>query len=224
MNNPPRKGQGKGILFLRALLTDAPPTCVTWPMCRDLNGYGRIGHEGKAQWAHNLMCRLAHGEPPSSKHEATHSCGNGKEGCVNPRHLSWGTKSRNQLDRRFHGTKALSNYRSVNRKLMPEDVAAIWAMKGQKTQREIAAQFNIADATVRDIYAGRIHNPNYTDKDWLPPEVEKLRDAIASGLTKGETAALLGRTVGSVHGKMHKLGIQLIADCRKLRYRRADAG
>lgn len=208
MTNSPRKGRGRGIQFLRALLIDAPPTCVPWPLFRDVNGYGRVGLEGKAQWAHAVMCRLAHGDPPTPKHEATHSCGNGKEGCVNPRHLSWGTRSRNQLDRRFHGTKALSGYRSIRRKLMPEDVAAIRSMRGQRTQREIAAQFGIADATVRDIFAGRIHNPKGPDRDWLPPEVDRLREAITRQMTMAEAAVFLGRSKGSVHGKLHKLGLR----------------
>lgn len=152
-NNQP--GQGKGIAFLRALLDSAPPTCVTWPMSRDpSNGYGRLGVNGKNYWAHRLMCELAKGPAPSAGHEATHSCGNGKLGCVNPRHLDWGTRSRNQLDRRFHGTKARGG-RGVRRKLTPEKVAEIRALKGLKTQREIAAKFGVSDATIRDIYSGK---------------------------------------------------------------------
>lgn len=75
--SPSFTGHGTGIKFLRALLDNAPPHCVTWPLFRDTNGYGRIGFNGNMEWAHRRMCFLAHGDPPSSAHEAAHSCGNG---------------------------------------------------------------------------------------------------------------------------------------------------
>lgn len=53
------------------------------------------------------MCQKAHGDPPSPKHDAAHSCGRGHEGCVNPNHLSWKTKKQNQADRITHGTSHL---------------------------------------------------------------------------------------------------------------------
>ena len=149
-----KKGQGNGIKFLRALLTDAPADCVIWPQFRDPNGYGRLGHDGKGYWAHLLMCELAHGKPPTPEHEAAHSCGRGHDACVNPRHLSWATKTRNQLDRRAHGTAASAGWR-WHPKLNPEKVLEIRALRGKKTQREIAAMFGVTDATVRDVQSGR---------------------------------------------------------------------
>lgn len=152
----PRRGSGNGIKFLRALLTDAPADCVIWPQFRDENGYGRLVHEQKQYWAHRLMCEMAHGAPPSPDHEAAHSCGRGHEGCVNPRHLSWATKTRNQLDRRSHGTKSPCGWR-WRPKLTPEQVLQIRALKGTttQTQREIAGMFGVTDATVRDVWSGK---------------------------------------------------------------------
>jgi len=152
--SPSFTGQGGGIKFLRGLLENAPPHCVTWPLFRDANGYGKIGYCGKQHWAHRLMCTRANGEPPSPHHEAAHSCGNGDQGCVNPRHLSWQTKTRNQLDRRQHGTKN-NPYWGKDGKLSREEVIQIRALKGATTQAKIAQMFSITDATVRDIFRRR---------------------------------------------------------------------
>lgn len=171
------KGNGGGARFLRALLADAPPTCVTWPLFRDVNGYGRVGYNGKLTWAHTLMCEMVHGPRPSPDHEATHSCGNGKEGCVNPRHLLWGTRSRNQKDRRFHGTKAEGQWkRPSRRKLTQADVEEIRRLRGQKTQRAIAARFGVTDATIRDIYSGKSWSSGPVKwKELAPAEVAEVR-------------------------------------------------
>lgn len=175
-----KRGEGRGIKFLMALLADAPPACVTWPMFRDPNGYGRVGYNGKQRWAHRVMCELANGPAPSEDHEATHSCGNGAKGCVNPRHLSWGTRSRNQLDRRFHGTKSHGRWRGARTKLTQSDVDYIRSQKGLVTQRELAEKFSVTDATIRDIYSGKSWNPaskrSLTVADIL--EIRKLAEYL----------------------------------------------
>lgn len=149
-----RKGRGAAIQFLKALAADSPANCVIWPFFKDRNGYGRLGYQGKGYWAHRLVCELAHGQAPSADHEAAHSCGHGKDGCVNPRHLAWATRTRNQLDRRIHGTKAHSGYR-WHPKLTPVDVIQIRKYKGPMTQAELASTFGVSDATIRDVRSGK---------------------------------------------------------------------
>ena len=100
----PNKGKGKTFAWLIARVDYQGDDCLPWPFCRDGRvGRGRMGHEGKRPWAHRLMCELAHGPPPTPKHQAAHECGKGHYGCVNPRHLAWKTNSENQLDRRKNG-------------------------------------------------------------------------------------------------------------------------
>lgn len=180
--SPPTKGQGRGIALIRALIADAPPTCVTWPLFRDENGYGRLGYLGKQWWAHTLVCTLVNGDRPTPDHEATHSCGNGKEGCYNPRHLTWGTRTRNQLDRKFHGTKAKGYKGSHRQKLTQADVDFIRSQKGLMTQRALAEKFGVTDATIRDIYSGKSWNPAarrmLTVADVL--EIRKLAEYISN--------------------------------------------
>jgi hypothetical protein len=101
----PSKGKGRSYSFLVGHKDYRSHCCLIWPYNRDDKGYGTLGYGGKIYKAHRLMCTMAHGEPPAG-HQASHSCGRGHEGCVNPRHLSWQTNSRNQLDRyRLHGRR-----------------------------------------------------------------------------------------------------------------------
>lgn len=190
-----KRGQGQGIKFINALLDSAPPTCVVWPMNRDPNGYGRVGYNGKLYWTHALVCELANGPRPSKDHEATHSCGNGKGGCVNPRHLKWGTRSRNQLDRRFHGTKS-RGHRGASRKLTPENVAEIRALKGLETQRAIAAKFGVSDATIRDIYSGKSWKK--PDRVFTVAEVLEIRK-LAEYITQVEIATMFRANHSAIH-------------------------
>lgn len=139
------KGKGVGAAWLNAYVGWCDPVeCLFWPFARNpIKGYGTLGHMGKQHYAHRFMCELVHGPAPSKKHQASHSCGKGHWGCVNPLHLSWATNSQNQLDRKRHGTQPAR----LNR-LSPETVAQIRALKGIKTQYAIAQQFGIKVGTV----------------------------------------------------------------------------
>lgn len=92
---------GEPLAYLLALIGHVGDECVPWPFARSKAGYGNLG--GKTS-AHRKMCMLAHGDPPSTAHDAAHSCGKGHLGCVNPNHVRWATKRENQLDRNRHGT------------------------------------------------------------------------------------------------------------------------
>ena len=64
--------------------------CLIWPFTR-MSGYaGHITIDGHQQYACRVMCGLAHGPAPTPRHETAHSCGNGVEGCINPKHLPVG--------------------------------------------------------------------------------------------------------------------------------------
>src|SRR5690606_12175061 len=74
--------------------------CLKWPFGRSGHGYaGQATVDGVREAAYRHMCRLAHGNSPSSEHQAAHSCGKGHEGCINPNHLRWATPAENQSDR-----------------------------------------------------------------------------------------------------------------------------
>lgn len=127
--------------------------CLTWPFGLS-RGYGHLGFDGKTRKAHRVMCELAHGPAPSLKHETAHSCGKGHEGCVNPRHLSWKTRTANQRDRCRHGTAGPQ--KGPRYRLTPEDAAAIFRAMGKATVTDLAAKYKVTRSTVRQIHLGKI--------------------------------------------------------------------
>jgi hypothetical protein len=68
------------------------------------------------------MCRLAHGEPPTPKSEAAHSCGT--RICVNPLHIRWASPAENAADKLRHGTDGRGE-RNVRAKLKEGQVVAV---------------------------------------------------------------------------------------------------
>lgn len=49
-----------------------------------------------------IICELVHGEPPTSAHEAGHTCPKGERaGCISPFHLQWMTRAENEQYKRF---------------------------------------------------------------------------------------------------------------------------
>ena len=123
---------------------------MEWPFRKDHSGYGMIYQDGITTGAHRVICRLAHGQPPTATHQAAHSCNN--PSCVNPSHLRWATPSENQQDRIAHGTYQCGEQIAGSR-LSPADVLAIRAAVG--SQMQIAQRFGIGRGTVRAILSGR---------------------------------------------------------------------
>lgn len=153
------RGNGKTIIWLRANARHEGDNCLTWPFSIDpQNGYGRLGYLGKMYWAHRLMCELAHGVPTTTKHEVAHSCGRGHEGCVNPRHLSWKTRSENQRERRLHGTHGKGD--GPRCRLTPEQASEIRQLRGIKTQAELAAIYGVSWQNIGMIQRGETWRPD----------------------------------------------------------------
>lgn len=145
MKQQPRncqRGKGVGIAWLRENVGYTGRSCLAWPLSRHPTGYGTLGFEGKIFYAHRYMCELVNGPAPGPGYQAAHTCGNGHMGCVNPRHLVWKTIKDNLLDRRQHGT-VKANPNGHFGILTAEQVAQIRALKGVKTQQELADMFGV---------------------------------------------------------------------------------
>jgi hypothetical protein len=162
--------------------------CLTWPYFRDQNGYGRLGRRGQMFWAHRAMCERAHGPAPSSAHEAAHSCGNGKRGCVNPCHLAWKTKSENQRERRVHGTHGKG--KGPRYKFTAEQVAYVRANPDRLTQAQLAAMFGVSWQNIGMIQRGE----TYREVSKIPRHFtdEEIAAIHADGRTHREIGADYG--------------------------------
>ena len=128
--------------------------CWTWPFAT-AHGYGTVAVNNRMVFAHRVVCERVRGAAPSSKHEAAHSCGRGRFGCINPHHLRWATRRENMADRVLHGTSNRGSSHGLA-KLTPEAVIAIRReyATGQVLQRELAEKYNIKQETVSGLVRG----------------------------------------------------------------------
>jgi hypothetical protein len=133
--------------FRETVLTFAGHDCLIWPFAKS-SGYGRIWLDGRQQSVTRLACEHVNGPPPTSMHDAAHSCGKAHEGCCNPRHLSWKTQTENEQDKLIHGTRSRGE-RCGRSKLTADDVREVRAMKAAGAAlREIAVRHNVHSSTI----------------------------------------------------------------------------
>lgn len=119
--------------------------CLPWPFAKRC-GYGVLNGQSVTR----RICTDANGPPPTPRHHAAHSCGNGHKGCCAKRHLSWKTPKENQEDRLIHGTHDRGE-RSANAKLTENDVREIRALISFLTQKEIAERYGVAPSRISRI-------------------------------------------------------------------------
>lgn len=131
--------------------------CVIWPFSRNNKGYGEIRVNHKKYYAHRFICEIVHGEAPTAIHHASHLCGNGHKGCMNPRHLAWKTPSENEADKIIHGTKSVGQKQGRS-KLTDDQILKIREMARTYTQDEIAHQFGVMQPIISRI----IHRKNWS--------------------------------------------------------------
>jgi hypothetical protein len=145
--------------------------CVFWPFSRDVKGYAKINVSGKPNNAHRVVCAEVNGPPPTSKHQAAHSCGNGKLGCVGPNCLRWATQVENEADKVAHGTR-LTGSDVGNSKLTIDDVRKIHVLRAQgMTQEEIAATMNVRRQQVGRVADGSRWASAHPDNDNVTAEM-----------------------------------------------------
>ena len=116
---------GAGVKFCDEALGSDTDECIVWPYGGSSNPdkYPMIRVGGKNLLGHRYVCRMAHGDPPSSDSYACHSCANRK--CVNPRHLRWADHAANMNDKAIHGS--VKGEKSPRAKLTESDVLFIRA-------------------------------------------------------------------------------------------------
>jgi hypothetical protein len=126
--------------------------CLIWPFIIN-NGYGRVSIDGEMRYAHVIICERENGPSPTPFHQAAHSCGNGKNGCVTKRHLTWKTRPENEADKLVHGTHNRGERHPLS-KLSETDARQILALKGTVSQSRLAAEYGVTRETVGAIHRG----------------------------------------------------------------------
>lgn len=107
--------------------------------------------EGRRLMASRYMAILVYGEPSDPSLYACHTCRGGTVGCVNPRHLYWGTPAQNSMDKLRDGTHNRGS-RQWRAKLTESDVLEIrQAARNGETHTSIAGRYGLARSTVSQI-------------------------------------------------------------------------
>ena len=150
---PSRARDGAKMAWLLANAAYEGDECIRWPFGYDHTGYGKLGIDGESVGAHRVMCATAHGEPNDPGLWALHSCGNGQVGCLNQKHLRWGTPADNADDRIKHNN-SLRGELHPNARLNAEQVREILALKGLATASDVADRFDVVRGTVQAIWNG----------------------------------------------------------------------
>lgn len=141
------RGECREWLFGKAkFLSDE---CLIWPFYRDEKGYARITIGGSNLYASRVMCEIVYGAP-SGDDWTLHTCGNGHLGCVNPRHLRWGTARQNLDDRDRHGRTAKGEDIG-NSKLTEETVRKIKAIAEFRSAASIADDLGVSASCVQKV-------------------------------------------------------------------------
>lgn len=177
--------------------------CLIWPFFREEPiGRGKMGGE----WAHRVMCEAVNGPPPPDKPQARHSCGNGDQGCVTPRHMHWGNNSQNQLDRTAHGRANTGK----QHKFTPQQIADIRAKYGEFTQTKLAEMYGCSLGTIQYYlkYREERGHAGGLVEHWTPDEDEKLREALRLGYNFPQAATHVGRSLGATTAYAYRRGMR----------------
>jgi DNA-binding CsgD family transcriptional regulator len=144
--------------------------CWQWTSATAEGRYGMLWFaDGKSKYAHRVSYELHIGPIPKGL-VVCHRCDNGL--CVNPDHLFAGTTKDNYDDMMSKGRGARqAGEWNPGSKLTLAQVDQIRKLKGgQRSQEEIAKQFDVSRGTIRDIWKGRSWAVQKLNDNW-PEEV-----------------------------------------------------
>jgi hypothetical protein len=141
-----KASNGSTIAWLKIQAKSQTDECIPWPF-GGKPGRGKIAFRGTLTYPSRALCILAHGNPPTSKHVAAHSCRGGNDGCCNPRHVRWATQKENCADKITHGTY-VTGEKTNSAKLTNEQADEIRKLRETLRVAEIAEKFSVAESTI----------------------------------------------------------------------------
>lgn len=139
---------GAALKFLDSMEMDGEG-CLRWPFSINNHGYAQINIKGRKHLVTRIVCERRNGPPPSTAHQAAHSCGKGHEACVAPWHLSWKTPAENIADAKAHGTFSRGEKHAL--KLTAGAVDEIRRLGCSLPQAVIAKRYGISQTMVSKI-------------------------------------------------------------------------
>lgn len=134
--------------------------CWLWLAYKMNSGYGNFRMPTRHELAHRASHRLFKG-PLVAGLEILHACDN--PSCVNPDHLSQGTRTDNAQDAKRKGRNARGSGHGRS-KLTEAQVKEIRA--STKFQRAIAKDYGVTQAHVSSILLGKSWNHTFTQGDY----------------------------------------------------------
>lgn len=127
--------------------------CREWPFGRG-GDYVSVIWDGQQTRLGRVMLMLVGQLPPSTRHEALHSCDNPP--CAAPWHLRWGTREENMADMVERG-RSLRGTKSPNAKLNEAKVVEIRRLAADGVgSTELGRRFGVSESTIRDVVRRRL--------------------------------------------------------------------
>lgn len=152
----PKRANGVALAWLEQVAVPfAGDNCLPWPFQRNHLGRPVFKMDYHTVYASRVVCEKVNGPPPTAAHVAAHSCGQGHDGCVNPRHLWWATRKENSDEMVDHGTRQRGETHP-NSKLQEAEAREIKQLvRAGASRRTLAARFGVSKAAVDRIAQGR---------------------------------------------------------------------
>jgi hypothetical protein len=138
-----------------------PGKCWVWRRAHNGDGYGTLTVSGRTVYAHRLAFELSGSVIPDGM-DVLHKCDN--PSCINPDHLSAGTRSKNMADCHARGRSRIPSPRmkgeaNGSAKLTRECVEIIRdGLAAGVTQQRLADRFGVSQTLISRINRGEIWN------------------------------------------------------------------
>ena len=133
--------------------TEATGDCLIWQRAKSRAGYGQIWDGSKVVYAHRLVAALVLGLP-SDNQEVMHSCD--VRACINPDHLSYGTRKENMQDASRKGRLVgKPHVRGIEHPMSTLSFEQIQAMRDERAKgmklKDLSASYGISIAAISKI-------------------------------------------------------------------------
>lgn len=143
----------KSFRYMEEWLSIESDDCFTWPFYTH-KGYAKIKIDGKPLYCHQIACERANGPKPFEKAVVRHLCGNGHEGCFNPKHVVWGTYQENSDDRVLMGRSPKGEAHGRSKVSSEQVLEILERIKSGERKTTIARSLEISEAVIYGITTG----------------------------------------------------------------------